>query len=374
MAFITVQIVEMSYAPTISLVMSVYNAGRFLRPAMESVLAQTFGDVEYVVIDDGSSDESPKVLREYAERDARIRLTVRGNKGLTATLNEALGQARGEFIARMDCDDISKPDRFEKQLAAMRADPSLVCVGGHFELIDEKGRLLTRLRPPGDDAAIQKLLLAGHTAICHPAAMIRREALSRVGNYDPYFKTTQDLDLWLRLGEVGRLGNIPEVVLQFRQHGGSVSETKREEQRRFGREAVERAWKRRGITDGTFEAEEPWRPGRDRASRHAFALRYGWWGFNSGARNTALAYGMKAVGIAPWKVAGWKLLASALVKPMPAADAAFSSDTPSPLPSPGGRGGTGAGCSTGVEMPGPYLPLPPGEGRGEGVRGSEVRR
>src|SRR5205085_5450453 len=136
----------------------------------------------------------------------------------TVTLNEALDRARGEFLARMDCDDVALPNRFERQLNHLRADPSIVCAGGHFELIDEKGRLLTRLRPPSDDESIQKLLLAGHTAICHPAAMIRRDALTRVGNYDPYFKTTQDLDLWLRLGEVGRLGHVPEVVLQVRQH------------------------------------------------------------------------------------------------------------------------------------------------------------
>ena len=297
--------------------MSVYNAGRYLRPAVDSILAQTFGDFEFIIIDDGSSDGSPQVLREYAARDPRICLTVRPNQGLTRTLNEAVGLSRGEFLARMDCDDVALPDRFEKQLAALRADPSLVCVGGSFELIDGKGRLLTRLRPPADDAAIQQLLLKGHTAICHPAAMMRRDAVNKVGGYDTHFKTTQDLDLWLRLGEVGRLGNVPEVVLQFRQHDSSVSETKREEQRRFGREAVERAWKRRGITDGVYEADEPWRPGKDRASRHKYALRYGWWGFNSGARNTALAYGLKAVSILPLNAGGWKLLASALVKPMP---------------------------------------------------------
>lgn len=311
----------MPASPTISVVMSVYNAGRFLRPAVESILAQTLGDFELIVIDDGSTDDSARVLREYAGRDPRVRLTVRDNKGLTVTLNEAMGQVRGEFIARMDCDDVSLPDRFASQAAALRADPSLVCVGGHFELIDEKGRLLTRLRPPSDDEAIQKLLLAGHTAICHPAAMIRRDAMTRVGGYDPFFKTTQDLDLWLRLGEVGRLGNVPRVVLKFRQHDGSVSETRREEQRRFGREAVERAWKRRGITGGTYEADEPWRPGLDRRSRHRFALRYGWWGFNSAARDTALAYGWKAVRIAPWDLAGWKLLAAAAFKPLPPREA-----------------------------------------------------
>lgn len=297
--------------------MSVYNAGRYLREAVESVLAQTYGDIEFIIIDDGSTDDSPKVLREYARRDSRIRLTVRENKGLTVTLNEGLGMARGEFIARMDCDDVCLPDRLEKQVAYLRADPSIVCAGGHFELIDEKGRLLTRLRPPSDDESIQKLLLAGHTAICHPAAIMRREAVMKVGGYDPYFQTTQDLDLWLRLGEVGRLGNVPEVVLKFRQHGGSISETRREMQRRFGREACERAWKRRGITDGTFEADEPWRPGPDRASRLEYALRYGWWGFNSNARGTAWAYGLKAVRIAPWNVAGWKLLTAAAFKATP---------------------------------------------------------
>jgi glycosyltransferase involved in cell wall biosynthesis len=300
--------------------MSVYNAGRFLRAAVESVLGQTARDVEFIFIDDGSTDGSPEVLREYAARDPRVRLTVRENKGLTVTLNEGLQQASGEFIARMDCDDVSLPDRFEKQLAYFRADPSVVCAGGHFELIDEKGRLLTRLRPPSDDPTIQSFLLRGHTAICHPAAMMRRDAAMKVGGYDPYFKTTQDLDLWLRLGEVGRLGNVPEVVLKFRQHDSSVSETRREEQRRFGREACERAWKRRGITNGTFEADEPWRPGRDRASRHRYALRYGWWGFNSGARGTALAYGLKAVRIAPWNVSGWKLLAAGALKPLPRSD------------------------------------------------------
>ena len=307
----------MSDLPTISVVMSVYNAGRYLRESVESVLSQTFRDFEFIIIDDGSSDGSADRLREYGARDPRIRLTVRDNKGLTVTLNEGLAQARGEFVARMDCDDACVHDRFEKQLACLRADPSLVCIGGHFELIDDKGRLLTRLRPPSDDQAIQKHLLAGHTAICHPAAMMRRDAVTRVGGYDPYFRTTQDLDLWLRLGEVGRLGNVPEVVLKFRQHGGSISETKRQEQRRFGREACERAWKRRGITDGHFEAEEPWRPGSDRASRHRFALRYGWWGFNSAARGTAVAYGLKAIRIAPWNLQGWKLLAAAALKPLP---------------------------------------------------------
>jgi len=308
----------MNATPAISVLMSVYNtAAQYLRAAVESILAQTVSDFEFIIIDDGSADGSPQVLREYAARDRRVRLTVRPNKGLTRTLNEGLAQARGEFVARMDCDDVALPDRFEKQLAALRADPGLVCVGGYFQLIDGQGRLLTTLRPPADDETIQKLLVRGHTAICHPAAMMRRDAVTRVGGYDEYFKTTQDLDLWLRLGEVGKLANVPEVVLQFRQHESSVSETKREEQRRFGREAVERAWKRRGITGGVYEADEPWRPGKDRASRQKFALQYGWWAFKIGERKTAVHYAKKAIAAKPWSTKGWNLLRCALSKSPP---------------------------------------------------------
>ena len=366
----------MTSTPTISVVMSVYNAGPYLRPAVESVLAQTFTDNEYIFIDDGSTDDSPNVLREYAARDKRIRLTVRPNKGLTVTLNEGLHQARGEFVARMDCDDVSLPDRFEKQLAWFRAHPDLVCIGGHFALVDEKGRLLTVLRPPSDDESIQKLLLAGHTAITHPSAMMRRDAALRVGGYDPFFKTTQDLDLWLRLGEIGKLGNVPQLVLKFRQHGGSISENKREEQRRFGREACERAWKRRGLAGMTYEAAEPWRPGRDRHSRHAFALRYGWWGFNSAARGTALAYGWKAVRIAPWKIEGWKLLAAAVMKSMPAAPEGPSSLSPVLR---GEGGGEGPALKSAMSDPAPGIPKEPltptlsPEYRGEGEMAADAR-
>src|SRR5688572_21604077 len=130
----------MEKTPTISVLMSVYNTPEpYLRAAVESILAQTFRDFEFVIIDDGSADRSAAIPRDYASRDERIRLTVRPNRGLTATLNEAIGLSRGEYLARMDCDDVATPDRFEKQLAYLRADPSLVCTGGHFALIDDKG-------------------------------------------------------------------------------------------------------------------------------------------------------------------------------------------------------------------------------------------
>jgi glycosyltransferase involved in cell wall biosynthesis len=302
-----------SPAPTVSVLMSVYSGGRYLKPCLDSLLAQTLRDVEFVIVDDGSKDDSPAVLREYAARDARIKLTVRPNKGLTKTLNECVAGARGEFLARMDCDDVCYPDRFEKQVAFLRANPDVVCAGGYFDLIDEETRRITTLRPPTGDAEIQRQVLKGHGAICHPAAMIRASALRRIGGYCEDFKTAQDIDLWLRLGEVGKLANLPTPVLKFRLHETSVSESKRHEQRQSAKTACERAWKRRGV-DGHYEADEPWRPGKDKASRYQFAVQYGWWAFNAGENATARHYAWRAIKAVPTKVGGWKLLAVATVK------------------------------------------------------------
>ena len=307
----------MASSPTISVLMSVYNGERYLREAVDSILAQTFGDFEFLIIDDGSTDASAAILREYAARDARVKLTVRENKGLTVTLNEAFAQSRGRYLARMDCDDVALPTRFAAQAALLDGNAEVACTGGWFQLIDGAGRLLTTLRPPADDAAIQAKLVRGHNAICHPCAMIRRAAMERVGGYDTRFKTSQDLDLWLRLGEVGKLANVAEPVLRFRLHEASVSETKREQQRQMGRLACEEAWRRRGLADVPFEADEPWRPGGDRASKHRFAMQYGWWAWGSGQRKTALHYAAKAIAAMPLKAEGWKLVACAVLKAPP---------------------------------------------------------
>ena len=299
--------------PTVSVMVPVYNTGRFVAATIESLLAQTFTDFELIVIDDGSSDDSPEILKQYAARDSRIRLTCRENRGIVTTRNEMLAQARGEFVAVNDADDISLPDRLERQVEFLRADPDVVCVGGHFDMIDSAGRRLTTLQPPADDAEIQRQALAGHCSICHSAGMMRRAAVERVGGYSKRFTYAHDLELWLRLGEVGKLANLDRTVIQFRLHNSSVSENKRDEQRRFCRQACEEAWARRGIK-GTFEAAEPWRPGKDRQSRHRYAIRYGWWALKSGERRTAMVYGAKAIAAMPFSPAGWKLIALSAVK------------------------------------------------------------
>jgi glycosyltransferase involved in cell wall biosynthesis len=305
----------MASAPLISVLLSVYNGRLYVQEAVESILSQTLGDFELLIIDDGSKDDSVLILKRLEKQDSRIRLIARENRGLTVTLNELFASSRGEFLARMDCDDVALPHRFAVQIDALRRHPKVVCTGGCFELIDASGRSLTTLRPPTDNAEIQRQVLRGHGAICHPCAMIRRDAMQQIGGYDERYRTAQDLDLWLRLGEVGELANVPETILKFRLHESSVSETRRLEQRRYARLACERAWARRGVA-GTFDADEPWRPGEDAASKLSYALKYGWWAFNSGQRRTAMHYAMKAIRTRPFDSSGWKLLTCAAFKRM----------------------------------------------------------
>jgi glycosyltransferase involved in cell wall biosynthesis len=305
-------------APVISVIMPVYNAERYLTEALDSILAQTFGDFELILIDDGSTDGSAEILNQYATVQDRIRLFRRPNTGLTKALNECLRLARGEFVARMDSDDICTPDRFEKQVTYMRAHPDVVLLGGAYDLVDGGGRFLRRVTQPQDDAALQQSCLDGRTPICHPLALMRREAVLKVGGYDESFLVAQDLDLWLRLGEVGKLANLPDVLLQYRQHEDSISERKQELQVRNMRIACERAWQRRGVR-GEFKGEAGWRPAADRASRHQYLLRYGWWAFNSRQRRTAMVYGAKAVMTSPLDPSSWRLLTCAALKPLRAA-------------------------------------------------------
>jgi glycosyltransferase involved in cell wall biosynthesis len=301
--------------PRLSVLMPVYNAQRYVAQAVESILHQTWTDFEFLIVDDGSTDRSLKILQRYAAQDSRIRLISRPNTGCVRALNELLQLAQGDWIARMDADDVALPDRFAQQIDFLQQHPAVVCVGGAQDWIDEAGRILLHHPEAETNAAIQALALIGQTPINHPSALMWRWAMLRVGGYDESMYPAEDLDLWLKLGEIGELANLSTTVLQYRQHDQSVSERLQIQQTVQRRRACEQAWQRRGI-DGQFQETEPWRP-VDRPSRHRFVTMYGWWFFNAGNRSAALAYGLKAIRTLPLAPTGWKLLVCALVKPMP---------------------------------------------------------
>ncbi len=207
----------------ISVVMPVFNGERFLDEAVESVLRQSFDDFELIIVDDGSSDRTPDILRRFAEKDRRLRVVTQPNGGIVSALNRGVAEAEGEFVARMDADDVSHPSRLSRQYAAIRADPSVVVLGGACEVIDETGASLGVRRFPTDGVDTARRILGGTSTIAHPTVIIRKEALERAGGYRERFRHAEDVDLWLRLSRLGTIRSLGEVVLSLRKHGSNVS-------------------------------------------------------------------------------------------------------------------------------------------------------
>ena len=193
--------------PRISVIMSVYNSERFLREAVDSILSQTFRDFEFIIINDGSSDSSLNILKKYAEQDNRILLINQENIGLTKSLNKAIELTNGELIARMDADDISRPERFAQQVAYLDSNPDCVALGCEVMQVDMDGDPICPMDIPLSHEKIEALLLTGNGgAIRHPAVMLRRETLITIGKYRDKFQTAQDLDLFLRFSTTRKTG------------------------------------------------------------------------------------------------------------------------------------------------------------------------
>jgi glycosyltransferase involved in cell wall biosynthesis len=235
--------------PTVSVILAAYNAEKYLVSAVQSILDQTYTDFELLLFDDGSKDSTPQIVADFARMDPRVVAISRANKGLTPTLNEGISRAAGKYLARMDADDLSQPRRFEEQVKYLDAHPDCVCLGTRVTLIDPYASPIKDTDHKLTHEEIEAGLLRGvGWSIVHPAAMMRADAVRKVGGYREQFKTSQDLDLFLRLSEVGRLANLAEPLVKYRQHFESVANTKADEQWRVKSIIVGDAYDRRGLT------------------------------------------------------------------------------------------------------------------------------
>ncbi|MFA5290708.1 MAG: glycosyltransferase [Candidatus Paceibacterota bacterium] len=211
-------------SPKISVVMSVYNGEPFLREAVDSILAQTFTDFEFIIVDDCSTDDSLKTLRSY--RDPRIKILESSvNQGIPRQVNRGIAEARGKYIARMDSDDISLPDRFQKQYDFLESHPDFGLLGGEIEKIDRAGQFIGiswNFSAPAEEVPIV-LLFTNYFA--QPTVMIRRDALPE-GPYREKFIVSSDYDLWTRIADNWQVWNLPETLIKYRDHGGNISSVK----------------------------------------------------------------------------------------------------------------------------------------------------
>lgn len=246
--------------PRISVVMAVHNGARYLRESVESVLAQTWRDFEFIIVDDGSTDATPAILNEYEERDGRVRVIHNPeNIGQTRSLNRGLAVARGEFVARQDADDLSLPERLARQVAFLDAPGhgDVAVLGTVWELIDADGAPISTSRSPLSDTAIRWHSLFNNP-FCHTSAMFRRSLLETSGErgYDEGLRYCQDYDLWARLLRHGRGANLPDALVRFRYHAASISAVKREEQQRLAVGIAQREMERLpGLAGRVTEAD-----------------------------------------------------------------------------------------------------------------------
>jgi glycosyltransferase involved in cell wall biosynthesis len=292
--------------PRISILLPIYNAARYLPAALDSIARQSFTDFEVIAINDGSTDSAPNVLDFFAARDRRFRVVHQPNAGLIATLNRCIELATAPLLARMDNDDVAHLDRLAEQVAFMDSRPDVVLLGGAYRLIDDASRPIRTMRPPTDHAALDQQCLAGTLPLCHPLVMMRAAAVKQVGGYDPRYDAAEDLDLFLKLAEIGQLAALPDVLLDYRQHPGSISGRKQQIQQESQRRAIEAACVRRGIPS-TFIAPPAWRPVDDE-SAYRWTCTYGWWALAEGYRSTARVYALKALRQRPLAKQSWALL------------------------------------------------------------------
>jgi glycosyltransferase involved in cell wall biosynthesis len=205
--------------------MPVFNTAPFLDSALTSISRQTFVDFEFVAIDDGSNDGSTQILERFAAGEPRMKLLVRENRGLIATRNELLSAARGELVAWMDSDDVSLPDRLAAQSGVFSADQALVCLGTAAQCIDPEGQNLNVERYPSGHEEILIDQQKKYGAMRFPTTMMRRAVALQAGGFREPFRIGEDFDFLLRLSEIGKMGNLPDIHYLYRSHISSVCAT-----------------------------------------------------------------------------------------------------------------------------------------------------
>ncbi|MBA2441543.1 MAG: glycosyltransferase [Rubrobacter sp.] len=236
--------------------MPVYNGERYLAGAIESVLQQTHGDFEFIVVNDGSTDRTQEIIDRYAARDGRMKVISQTNAGQAESLNRALATANNEWVAILDADDICMPHRLETQLGALRREPLIRVLGSHAVQIDQWGAEQgTRAVGPGSVPEFRRLAeQGGQVVLVHPSVMMHRPTILALGGYDASFGAAADIELWSRASDEHVVVSLPETLIYYRTHPANMSMTRFFEQRLMMRWTLSRQQaRRRGLPQPTLE-------------------------------------------------------------------------------------------------------------------------
>jgi glycosyltransferase involved in cell wall biosynthesis len=208
--------------PRVTVLMPVHNSEMYLSESIESILNQTYGDFEFIIINEDPGSITRAILDRYSKKDDRIKVYHQERQGLIASLNKGCELANGEYIARMDADDICLPERLERQLSFMDENPSVGVCGSWAEIIDSNGDLIGNFCPPTSTALI-KWNLIFYCGIAHPSAIFRKESVKELGFYHKDCLHCEDYDLWVRAMNHFEFGNIPEFLLKLRKHNRNLT-------------------------------------------------------------------------------------------------------------------------------------------------------
>jgi glycosyltransferase involved in cell wall biosynthesis len=242
-------------SPRLSIILPVYNGMPYLPDAVESILRQTYADFTFIIVNDGSTDGTKEYLSSLS--DPRILLINQANEGLGASLNTGLRKCQTEYVARMDADDISIPDRFFSQLEYLDAHPEVVMVGTQIEFLIGKVAQKALAAPTGHDG-IRARLLNGRAGLCHPSLMFRTEAAIACGGY-PTGIIGEDIDFCLRMCEQGRAANLNDVLFQYRLHAAQLCQARSNELVSVNRYAAHLSHcRRKGLIDRWRWSIEAW--------------------------------------------------------------------------------------------------------------------
>ena len=226
----------------VSVVIPVHNGEKYLAQAIESVLGQTFRDFELLIVDDGSTDGTAAIIRRFAEGDRRVRILTQENRGVAAAGNRGLHEARAEWVARLDADDVFLPEKLERQVAFLRRNPDAQIVGTLASFINHAGRPLGLVGTEGPytPAEFYRLVREDRPIyFVNSSTLMRRETVLSIGGYREPFAPAEDVDLWIRMMEQGHLMlKVPEPLLLYRLHGDSLTMTQNARQRLLHRWAI----------------------------------------------------------------------------------------------------------------------------------------
>ncbi len=219
--------------PKVSVLMPAFNAEDYISKAIESILHQSFSDFEFIIIDDCSTDSTWEIISEYAQKDSRIvPFRNRENLKIAATLNRGIEVARGKYIARMDADDWSFPDRLSKQFKFMERNPSVVISGGTMVVCDQDLKFVNLRKYGKKDAEIRKKIFR-YSPFCHATTIYKTQVAQKIGGYNEKFFAAQDYDFYFRIGRLGHFANLEDQLYKMRTNPNGISLNRAKNQEKF---------------------------------------------------------------------------------------------------------------------------------------------